>query len=328
MENIENIGIYQIKRLNNAVRKYGFIVPGMGRWDNIYFKLNEIFYDFIINKIKNNSNFDFNGNILIIGLSESGLIPSYVFYKLFKKNFPNLDISISLSTREEEFINNNIDYFVFYEDHVTTQHPKHFLKLINQELYYSNIIIIDDEMTTGKTILKLLDQIKHLSNNFFIFNYVDVRINKTDILDIYDNKNIFFNSLMCSNQLEIIDDNCQKIYDLNIKIESIKNYENIIYIIGECIEDAIDKHMNDNSIIRLITHINWEICSLIESYFDLGYDLNNKKYKYYNPIKPLNKSNNYIYYYEWQSPLADNLEKYLLHLNSNIKVIKCIINKK
>jgi len=326
---MDKIGIYQIKRKNNPVRKFGYIIPGMGRWDNLFIGLNNEFYNFINNKIHNNCNFQSNNNILIIGLAESGLIPAYLFYKFFKKNYDNYNIEISLSSRENDYINeNNDNIFVFYEDHVTTQYPKHFLKLINKDLYYSNIIIIDDEMTTGNTIIKLFEQIKHLSNNFFVFNYADVRENKINEL-YFDDKKLFLYSLMNADQLPEIKSNCQEIYSLNINIIKLNNYKNIVYLIGESIEEGIDNHIeSDDTIIRLITHINWEIGVMIESIYDLGCDINNKNYKYYNPILPLNYTNNYIYYYKWQYPIADKLEELLLNINSTINIIKIPSNGK
>jgi hypothetical protein len=320
---MENIGIYQIKRKNNPVRNYGYIIPGMGRWDNLFIGLNNEFYNFIDNKIHLHEKFNPNSNILIIGLAESGLVPAYIFYKLFQKKYKDYNIEISLSTRENDYIdetNNNI--FIFYEDHVTVQHPKHFLKLLNKDLYYSNIIIIDDEMTTGNTIIKLFNQIKHLSDNFFVFNYADVRENKCNEIKI-ENKNLFFYSLMSAEQLPYINTNCKEIFSLNINIIKLENYKNIIYLIGECIENGIDDYIDkNNTIIRLITHINWELGTIIESIFDLGCDINNKNYKYYNPIIPLNNTNNYIYYYEWQYPIVDKLENFLLNLNQTINIIK------
>jgi hypothetical protein len=330
---MDKIGIYQIKRKNNPIRKFGFIVPGMGRWDNLFIGLNHEFYNFIENKIHMNNNFNPNNNILIIGLAESGLIPAYLFYKFFKKKYNNYDIEISLSSRENDYINDNNDnIFVFYEDHVTTQYPKHFLKLINKNLYYSNIIIIDDEMTTGNTIMKLFDQIKHLSNNFFVFNYADVRENKINEL-YFDDKKLFLYSLMNAEQLNDINTNCVEIFSFNKNITKFDNYKNIIYLIGESIEEGIDEYINNyiynnDTIIRLITHINWEIGIMIKSIYDLGCDINNKYYKYYNPIIPLNNTNNYIYYYSWQYPVVDKLEKLLLNLNSNINIIKIPSNGK
>jgi hypothetical protein len=320
---MDKIGIYQIKRKNNPVRKFGFIIPGMGRWDNLFIGLNNEFYNFIDNKIHNNHNFKSNNNILIIGLAESGLIPAYLFYKFFKKNYDNYNIEISLSSRENDYIDeNNDNIFVFYEDHVTSQYPKHFLKLKNKNLYYSNIIIIDDEMTTGNTIMKLFEQIKHLSNNFFVFNYADVRENKMNEL-CFDDKKLFLYSLMNADQLPEINSNCQEIYSLHKNINKLNNYKNIVYLVGESIEKGIDNHIeNDNTIIRLITHINWEIGVMIESIYDLGSDINNKSYKYYNPITPLDNTNNYIYYYSWQYPVVDKLEKLLLNLNPIINIIK------
>ena len=319
---MDKISIYQIKRKNNSVRKFGYIVPGMGRWDNLFFGLNNDFYNFIDHKLHNNNNFNKN-NILIIGLAESGLIPAYLFYKSFKINYNDYNINLSLSTRESEFINeNNNDIFVFYEDHVTTQYPKHFIKLINKNLYYSSIIIIDDEMTTGDTIMKLFKEIKHLSNNFFIFTYADVRQKKIDELNI-DSKKLFFYSLMKADQLSDFDGNCKEIFTLNKNIIKLNNYKNIIYLISESIEEGIDNHINENNtIIRIITHINWEIGVMIESIYDLGSDINNKNYKYYNPVIPLDNTNNYIYYYSWQYPVVNKLENFLLSLNSTINIIK------
>tara|TARA_B100000524_G_scaffold346612_1_gene247057 strand:+ start:658 stop:1629 length:972 start_codon:yes stop_codon:yes gene_type:complete len=319
---MDTLGIYQILRDKNKRRKYGFIVPGMGRWDPVSKKLNDTFYDFICGKIQNK--IKENDKILVIGLAESGLIAGYLVHKNLTQKYKN--VSLALSSRESEYIEQKDEnIFVFTEDHVTEQHPKHFLNIENIPLNYSQIIIIDDEMTTGITVMKLIKQIQHLTNNIWVFCYADVREDKFSKID--SEKNIEIHNMMKSNQLTDVNKDCVKIFNYSPEILLFKkNYNKVCYIFGECVKECLkDNYDNENSLIRIITHINWKKAHIIKDLIELGSDLNGKTHRYYNPVLPKDNEEHCFYYYPWQQPLVDNLIEWLKEKGKKIIIKKKII---
>lgn len=319
---MDTLGIYQILRDKNKRRKYGFIVPGMGRWDPVSKKLNDTFYDFMCGKIQNK--IKENDKILVVGLAESGLIAGYLIYKNLTQKYKN--VSLALSSRESEYIDQKDEnIFVFTEDHVTEQHPKHFLNIENIPLNYSQIIIIDDEMTTGITVMKLIKQIQHLTNNIWVFCYADVREDKFSKID--SEKNIEIHNMMESNQLTDINKDCVKIFNYSPEILLFKeNYNKVCYIFGECVKECLkDNYDNENSLIRIITHINWKKAYIIKDIIELGSDLNGKTHRYYNPVLPKDNEEHCLYYYPWQQPLVDNLIEWLQEKGKKIIIKKKII---
>ena len=321
---MDTLGIYQILRDNNKKRKYGFIVPGMGRWDPVSNKLNDTFFDFIDDKIKDHVGE--NEKILVVGLAESGLIAGYLVHKNLTKKYPN--VTLALSSRENDYINEtDDDIFVFTEDHVTEQHPKHFLNIKNIALDYSQIIIIDDEMTTGITVQKLIGQIQHLTNKIWVFCYADVR--KEKINKIESEKNIEMYSLMESDQLGDLDKDCVKIFNYSPEILLHKGqYNKVCYIFGECVKECLkDNYDNEKALIRIITHINWKKAHIIKDLIELGSDVNGKTHRYYNPILPKDNEEHCFYYYPWQEPLVNNLIQWLESNGKNIIITKNIVKK-
>ena len=100
------------------------------------------------------------------------------------------------------------------------------------------------------------------------------------------------------------------------------NYNKVAYMFGECIQECIDNHLDDdNCLIRIITHINWKKAHIIKDVIDLGADINNKTHKYYNPVYPKDNEKHYFYYFEWQQPLVDKLLEWLKSQNKNIEII-------
>lgn len=133
---------------------------------------------------------------------------------------------------------------------------------------------------------------------------------------------------MESNQLDNLNKDCVKIFNYYPEILLYKEkYKKVCYIFGECISECLkDNYNNENTIIRIITHINWKKASIIKDVIELGSDKNNKTYRYYNPILPNDNEEHYLYYYEWQQSLVNKLIKWLNEKNKKI-IIKKFIKK-
>ena len=298
-----------IKRDSNPNRKYAFIINGFGKIDNLSYDLYKDFSIFV----NNNLDISLNENIICFGPSESGIFLSkFVYENLIYKNkihiYSNLrtktvDNKYTIKFKENHCTNNNIHSFIFNYDKYNN---------------YKTLIIIEDEITSGNTIINLINAVSKYFNKIYIFTLLDRRDNE-NITNIFENIHIKIFSFNI-NLLNLYDNNYNNIlYNPNINI----NIKNIFYIIGECSEKCYDKYINtENSVLRFIPATKYEVDNInIFDLYDLGKDNNNCNYYYYNSFNINNNSNIYIYYYSTQYYIAKNFINYLNNINSNINII-------
>ncbi|XOF32430.1 MAG: phosphoribosyltransferase domain-containing protein [Candidatus Electrothrix sp. YB6] len=107
-----------------------------------------------------------SGNVLLIGLTESGIVPSFLMYlEACQLNIPCRWICSTRRLGESGV--------VFEETH--SHSPNHTLPI--PEASFSEVWIVEDEITTGRTIQNLLHQLQdHVAAQIFrIFSLVDFR---------------------------------------------------------------------------------------------------------------------------------------------------------
>jgi orotate phosphoribosyltransferase-like protein len=155
-----------IKRDSNPNRKYAFIIDGFGKIDNLSNNLYKDFSNFV------NKNIDLKNDekIIVFGPSESGIfLAKYIYNNLYYKNkiyiYSNLrsrtiDNKYTIKFKENHCINNNIHSFTF-----------------NYEKYYDykSLIIIEDEITSGNTIINLINSVSKYFKNIYIYTLLDRR---------------------------------------------------------------------------------------------------------------------------------------------------------
>lgn len=163
-KNINHISV--VKRENNKKRDYLFLNKELGKHYPVLGK--NVFNQF--NNLENELKKYINSNqkILLIGFAETATaIAEYLFFKASQKMENHLNFVYYIQTTREEF-NTNIPLVSFEEEH---SHA------INQKLYYNEsdipeydtILFIEDEITTGNTILNFINEFSKIKPNL---NYI------------------------------------------------------------------------------------------------------------------------------------------------------------
>lgn len=163
-KNIDYISV--VKRENNKKRDYLFLNKELGKHYPVLGK--NVFHQF--NKLENELKKYINPNqkILLIGFAETATaISEYLFFKASQKMENHLNLVYYIQTTREDF-NTDIPLISFEEEH---SHAT------NQKLYYNEtdipeydtILFIEDEITTGNTILNFINEFSKIKPNL---NYI------------------------------------------------------------------------------------------------------------------------------------------------------------
>jgi len=187
---------YQLKRDNNPLREDGFTLSCLGK----LFPASSL--DFIrcgswLSKVLDDiiSNNSLEHEILIIGLTESGIIPAFLMYVEASKK--HLNSHIIYSTRRP------MSGIAFHESH--SHGPNHILPIADAS--FKEIWIVEDEITSGNTVFNLIVQLsKHLKIDCVrVFAFADFRNmkQKTQFLSQIKEKNIFCSVHILPFQLEL-----------------------------------------------------------------------------------------------------------------------------
>jgi orotate phosphoribosyltransferase-like protein len=307
-----------IKRDSNPNRKYAFIIDGFGKIDNLS---DNLYNDFSI-FIKNNLNIDFNEKVVFLGPSESGILLSKWVYDNI-----NLENKIYIHTTLRSKILHHKYLFKFNENHCTNNNIHYFTFNANQYNDYKTIVVIEDEITSGNTIINLINSVKEHFNKIYIFTLLDNRDNE-NIIPLFptiDIKIYSFNLKLLSLEESLITNNY---INNNINIDK----RNIFFIIGECSEKCYEIYKEKGDLLRFIPATKYIIDNInIYDIVELGDDNNKCSYYYYNPFKINSDANIYIYVFTTQYNIAQNLIKYIKETNvlndNNIHINELLCNQ-
>lgn len=157
---------YQLKRDNNPLREDAFTISCLGKLfpaSSLDFTrcgswLSELLDDIILNN-------SLEHEILIIGLTESGIIPAFLMYVEATKK--HLNTHIIYSTRRP------MSGIAFHESH--SHGPNHILPIADAS--FKEIWIVEDEITSGNTVFNLIVQLSnHLKIDCIrVFAFADFR---------------------------------------------------------------------------------------------------------------------------------------------------------
>ncbi|MCP3943827.1 MAG: hypothetical protein GY710_20430 [Desulfobacteraceae bacterium] len=139
---------YQLKRDNNPLREDGFTLSCLGKLhpaSSSDFTRCGGWLSKLLDQILS-SNF-IEDEILIIGLTESGIIPAFLMYVQSQKKL--LNTHIIYSTRRP------MSGIAFNESH--SHGPNHILPLV--DFNFKEIWIVEDEITSGNTVFNLILQL-------------------------------------------------------------------------------------------------------------------------------------------------------------------------
>ena len=161
---------YHLKRDNNPLREDAFTLSCLGKLypasTSDFARCGGLLSELLTEIISENDlNHDLNHEILIIGLTESGIIPALLMYLESQKK--NLDTHLIYSTRRP------MSGIAFNESH--SHGPNHILPISNSD--FKEIWIIEDEITSGNTVFNLINQLSsHLKIDYVrIFAFADFR---------------------------------------------------------------------------------------------------------------------------------------------------------
>jgi hypothetical protein len=307
-----------IKRDSNPNRKYAFIIDGFGKIDNLS---DDLYDDFSI-FIKNNLNIDFNEKVVFFGPSESGILLSkWVYDNINLKNKTYIHTILRSKILHHKYL------FKFNENHCTNNNVHYFTFNFDQYNDYKTLLVIEDEVTSGNTIINLINSVKEYFNKIYIFTLLDNRENE-NIIPLFptiDVKIYSFNLKLLSLEESLIPSNY-----INTDINFDKR--NIFFIIGECSEKCYEIYKEKGDLLRFIPATKYIVDNInIYDIVDLGCDNNKCNYYYYNPFKINSDANVYFYFFTTQYNIAQNLIKYIKDTNvlndDNIHINELLCNQ-
>ena len=246
MNYTENDILSIAKRFNNNKRNYLLVNKLQGKHIpvNPYLTLNMM--DFFGKKVSNK----YKNINLVIGFAETATAIGVNVAKYFDNCF-------YINTTRENFENLE-QYISFSEEHSHAVEQKLFInKLSKYILQAQNIIFVDDEFSTGKTLINIIEKLKNfypfLNNANFIAVSIINRLSKENIEKL-KNLNVKFEYLIKISDIDYNLNNIENKSPINLINENINdNNFNIIEIkeniLNTCFGVNINEYINNCNVI-------------------------------------------------------------------------------
>jgi orotate phosphoribosyltransferase len=154
---IELDALLTVERDGNPRRRHGMASPVLGKLADAHFDALETLARWVVAAIPSAP-----GPTLVVGLAESSLILAWMAHR----HLTDADLCLSSRTptghpRERRF----------REPH--SHAPHHHLVVPDRA--YARVVIIEDEVTTGRTLANLIDQLADLTPRFDVVTLADLR---------------------------------------------------------------------------------------------------------------------------------------------------------
>lgn len=190
--------LHMCKRVNNNKRDFLFVNDSQGKHVPVspvkVLKLFGDLYDKVYQELKDEK------NILIVGFAETATAIAECLYRFSIDNEfgKNLDVAYYLqTTREDGLCINDIEtLFSFDEEHSHAVNQNLSIwKGKKEKLIFDTVLFIDDEITTGKTILNFINSFEKLKSNckYYVASFANWQ--NGDDKDKFNSKNIGIISL-------------------------------------------------------------------------------------------------------------------------------------
>lgn len=287
--------LWQVERDGNPLRRFGHVSPFIGKLAPLEApSLDQI------GLLARAALPDLPEPTLVIGMTESSLLLSF-----FMARWQQKPVDLKFTTRE---IRQSEAKIAFREPH--SHGPQHFLSLESGKRY-AQIVVIEDELTTGATLRNLLLALKDVSGRVFVATLRDLRPQElrdelaadlashgieleTIALETLDVKleeelkpiSPIFNPF---GRLE-----CDRLAALNaIEKEYAEFKPGAIYMIGECVDIALQFvlqiPLTERPEMRQVTRSPWKIDGdhVLTSHRFEGIS-NGSRYFFYNFVPPSN----------------------------------------
>jgi len=246
---INNDMLHICKRMNNKKRDYLFVnkfqckhipvAPSMfyGAVDELYKKAFYHLYD--------------KKKILVVGFAETATAIGELFFEKCLTDEHKLDVVEYIHTTREDISGKN--YIAFEEEHSHATSQRIYL---NKQLDYDCIVFVEDEITTGNTILNFINEFNKVKsiNNYFVLSFANWQSRENK--EKFENNGVVAISLVDG---EIKDPT----YKLDVEVGAIKdftgegNYEHNCYSANSGFKSAREgiketELMNGHNIVNFI----------------------------------------------------------------------------
>jgi adenine/guanine phosphoribosyltransferase-like PRPP-binding protein len=152
--------LWQVERDGNPLRRFGHVSPFIGKLAPV--SSNNLDQ---IGQLTRIALPDLPEPTLVIGMTESSLLLAF-----FMARWQQKPVDLHFTTRKVRETTG--DKIAFREPH--SHGPQHFLALETGRKY-AQIVIIEDELTTGATLRNLILALGHVSNRVFVATLRDLR---------------------------------------------------------------------------------------------------------------------------------------------------------
>lgn len=253
--------LLQVRREGNPLRRYAHVSPFMGKLQPVD--------DLALDRIVNTAIAilpPLPGSTLVMGLAESSLLLAWWLARVL----PAANTDLNFTSRHSCF---HADERSFLEPH--SHAPTHFFCLPNSRPY-TQIIIIDDELTTGTTVKHLIWALRDTTQQFYILTLSDLR-NPEDKIQ-FDNAcaqenlhvqlvdlSIYYSLSSPINRATTTPNppTIRTLTDLQLQQRWNLHKPDIFYMIGECVAPVLDfwqsLPVSLRPALRHVTRSPWEI---------------------------------------------------------------------
>jgi adenine/guanine phosphoribosyltransferase-like PRPP-binding protein len=152
--------LWQVERDGNPLRRFGHVSPFIGKLAPVCStRLDQI------GQLTRFALPDLPEPTLVIGMTESSLLLAF-----FMARWQQKPVDLRFTTRKSRETSGHV--IAFREPH--SHGPQHFLAL-EVDRRYAQIVIIEDELTTGATLRNLILALREVSNRVFVATLRDLR---------------------------------------------------------------------------------------------------------------------------------------------------------
>ncbi|RYX82832.1 hypothetical protein EON83_17870 [bacterium] len=257
--------LWQVERDGNPLRRFGHVSPFIGKLGPLDARsLDQI------GLLVRAALPDLPEPTLVIGMTESSLLLAF-----FMARWQQKPVDLKFTTRK---IRQSETKIAFREPH--SHGPQHFLAL-EPGREYAQIVVIEDELTTGATLRNLLLALEHVSKRVFVATLRDLRPEsmRDDLTNELGQRGIELETLALETLDVVLDETIKPLCPLfnpfgrmeNDRLGALQALENeytafqpsAIYMIGECVDVALQFALlmpeEERPELRQVTRSPWKV---------------------------------------------------------------------
>ncbi|BCM92261.1 hypothetical protein IAD21_04140 [Abditibacteriota bacterium] len=287
--------LWQVERDGNPLRRFGHVSPFIGKLAPVDARsLDQI------GLLTRMALPDLPEPTLVIGMTESSLLLAF-----FMARWQQKPVDLKFTTRQIRQSEAKID---FREPH--SHGPQHFLAL-EPGKQYAQIVVIEDELTTGATLRNLLLALENVSKRVFVATLRDLRPQsmRDDLTNELAEHGIELETLALESLDVSLDEDIIPVCPIfnpfgrleNDRVAALETLQNefaefkpgAIYMIGECVDIALQFALqlpeDERPELRQITRSPWKVDGdHVHSAYKFASDGTGSNYFIYNFVPPQN----------------------------------------